>query len=65
MKWMLTFFDWLAHYKGFPVLFGIALIVANFLVVVFASQSWIARTNALLHLGLVIALFGELLADVL
>ncbi len=65
MKWMLAFFDWLADHKGVPVLFGIALIAINFLLVVLLGDSWIARTNALLHLGLIIALFGELLADVL
>jgi len=65
MKWMQAFFDWLARYKGVPVLVGILLIAVNFLLVVFAGDSWMARTNVLLHLGLIIALFGELLADVL
>lgn len=65
MDWMLAFFDWLARYKGVPVLLGIFLIAVNFLLVVLAGDTWIARTNLLLHLGLIIALFGELLADVL
>ncbi len=65
MKWMQAFFDGLARYKGVPVLVGILLIAVNFLLVVFAGDSWMARTNVLLHLGLIIALFGELLADVL
>jgi hypothetical protein len=65
MKRMLAFFDWLAGHKGVPVLFGVGLIVVNFLVVVFAGDGWAARTNLFLHIGLVVALFGELLADVL
>lgn len=65
MKQMLAFLDWLADHKGAPVLLGIVLVVANFVVVVFAGEGWAARTNVLLHVGIVVALFGELLAAVL
>lgn len=65
MKVMLRFFDWLANHKGVPVLVAIGLITVNFLLVLINPEGWGARTNVCLHAGLVIGLFGELLADVL
>lgn len=65
MKAMMAFFDWLADHKGVPVILGIVLIVTNFLVILFAPEAWAAQTHFLLHVGLVIGLLGELLAEVL
>lgn len=65
MEVMLKFFDWLANHKGVPVLLAIGLIVVNFVLVVVHPEGWGARTNVCLHAGLVVGLFGELLADVL
>lgn len=65
MKPMLAFFDWLADHKGIPVIVGICLILVNFLLVLFAPEGWVAQTNLFLHIGLVIGLLGELLAEVL
>ncbi len=65
MKALLKFFDWLANHKGVPVLLAIGLIVLNFVLVLVNPEGWGARTNVCLHVGLVIGLFGELLADVL
>ncbi len=65
MKVMLRFFDWLANHKGVPVLVAIGLIVVNFLLVLLVPEGWGARTNVCLHAGLIVGLFGELLADVL
>jgi hypothetical protein len=62
---MQSFLDWLADHKGVPILIGIALILVNFAVVLLASDGWAARTNLLLHVGLIISLLGELMADVL
>lgn len=65
MRTLSAFLDWLADHKGIPVLIGIGLILLNFLVVLFAPGGWVARTNVFLHLGLVIALLGELMAAIL
>ena len=65
MKSMLSFFDWLADHKGIPVLIGIGLILVNFLIVLLAADGWAARTHVLLHVGLVVGLLGELIADIL
>jgi hypothetical protein len=63
-----AFMDWfsefIAHRKGLLPLIGILLIVGNFLLQVFAT-GWMVQTNCLLHLGLVIAVFGLLAARAL
>ena len=63
-----AFMDWfsefIAHRKGLLPMIGILLIVANFILQVFAA-GWMVQTNCLLHLGLVIAVFGLLAARAL
>lgn len=58
-----AFIDWfsefLAHRKGLLPLIGILLIVANFFLQI-STEGWMVQTNCLLHLGLVIAVFGLL-----
>jgi hypothetical protein len=51
----------LAHRKGLLPLLGILLVVANFIVQFFVP-GWFGASNLLLHLGLVIAIFGLMLA---
>ncbi|KAF0108783.1 MAG: hypothetical protein FD146_669 [Anaerolineaceae bacterium] len=51
----------LSRRKGLLPLLGILLIVANFIVQFFVP-GWFGASNLLLHLGLVIAIFGLLLA---
>ena len=57
--------DWLsnslAHRKGLLPLIGLALILVNF-VLSFFLHNWIATSNLFLHLGLVLAIFGFLIA---
>lgn len=54
--------DFLAKRPGLLPLFGLALIVLNFLLQIFpGSGTWVVDTNFFLHLGLVIAIFGLLL----
>ncbi len=53
--------EFLAHRKGLLPLIGILLIVAN-LLVQFIFPGWLASTNLLLHIGLIVAIFGLMLA---
>lgn len=58
--------DYFAHRRGLLPLLGILMIFINFLLVSLLPAEWyIIRTNLVLHLGLLIALFGILLAKVL
>jgi hypothetical protein len=58
--------EYFAHRKGLLPLLGILMIFINFLLVSLLPAEWyIVRTNLALHLGLVTALFGLLLAKVL
>jgi hypothetical protein len=56
--------EFLAHRKGLLPLVGLALIVLNFTLQLFPS-SWLAQTNCFLHLGLILAIVGFLLARAL
>jgi hypothetical protein len=51
----------LATRKGLLPLIGIVMIIVNF-VAQFLPLGWLSDTNLFLHLGLVIAIFGLLLA---
>ena len=57
--------EFIAVYKGVPVLLGALLVLINFVVVLLAPEAWLARTNLLLHLGVVVGLLGILLGDAL
>jgi hypothetical protein len=54
--------EFLAHRKGLLPLIGVALILANLLVQLLLPPGWLVSTNLLLHLGVVIAIFGLMLA---
>jgi len=54
----------LAHRKGLLPSLGILLIIVNY-ILQFFSLGWLAQSNLLLHLGLVLAIFGLMLAWVL
>ena len=55
--------EYLSNRKGLLSLAGIGLIILNFLLAIFLPADWfIIRTNLFLHLGLVVALFGQMLA---
>jgi len=54
--------DFFAHRKGLLPLIGILFILANLVLVVLFPLSWLAATNLLLHIGLIVALFGLMLA---
>ena len=55
--------EYLANRKGLLPLVGIGLIILNFLLASLLPADWfIVRTNLFLHLGLIVALFGQMLA---
>ena len=58
--------DWLSEFlarrKGLLPLIGIVLILTNLLLQFLLPPSWLVSTNFLLHIGLVIAIFGLILA---
>ena len=60
--------DFLARVPGLPIIVAIGLVLLN-LVLQFMPDwpivGWIARTDLLLHIGLVLALLGVLLGDAL
>lgn len=67
INWFSKFLDFLSDYlanrKGLLPLVGIGLILLNLLAVSFLPPDWyIVQSNLLLHLGLVIALFGLMLS---
>ncbi len=53
--------EFLAHRKGLLPMIGIGLVLLN-LVVRLASQGWLAHSDLFLHLGIVIAIIGFMLA---
>jgi hypothetical protein len=70
--WIDHIAEWLAHNKGLPVFIGVGLVLINLaLGLVFTrpeaggALGWLARTDLLLHLGVVIALLGILIGDAL
>lgn len=66
IDWFSRFLDhvsnFLATRKGLLPLTGIGLIVLNFMLVSLFPDWFIARTNLLLHLGIIVALIGQMLA---
>ncbi len=54
--------EFLAHRKGLLPLIGMALVLLNLLVRVAAGGSWLAATDLLLHLGIITAILGIMLA---
>jgi len=65
MQWLNRFLDklseFLARRKGLLPLSGILLILANY-VLQFLPLGWISTSNLFLHVGLVIAILGLMLA---
>ncbi len=54
--------EYLAHRKGLLPLIGLCLILLNLLVQFLLPPSWLLTTNLLLHIGLVIAILGLMIA---
>lgn len=58
------FSDFVAHRKGLLPLIGLLLISINFILQLFPA-SWLAQTNCLLHVGIILAIFGLMAARAL
>jgi len=54
--------EFLAHRKGLLPIIGILLIVVNLVLQFVLPGSFLTTSNLFLHLGLVIAIFGLMLA---
>ncbi len=69
MKWLSKMVDkasdYFAHRKGLLPLFGMLLIAVNFFLPFLFGLNWVTGSNLLLHLGVLIAIFGILLASAL
>lgn len=57
-----TLSNFLAPRKGLIPLLGMGLIVINLLLQFIVPGSWLASTNLFLHFGLLVAIFGLMLA---
>lgn len=54
--------EYLARRKGLLPILGILLVLANAVLQFFPSAGWLSQTNLLLHLGVIVAILGFLLA---
>lgn len=55
--------DFFAHRKGLLPLLGIMLVIINYILpFIFGLDNLVAGSNLFLHLGVVIAIFGMMLA---
>jgi hypothetical protein len=57
--------EFLAHRKGLLPLVGAFLVIFNFILFLIPGVGWFATSNFLLHLGVIIAILGFLLAQAL
>ena len=66
MKWLSNLIDnasnYFAHRKGLLPLIGILLVIINFLLPFFMQSNFLTVSNLFLHLGVIIAIFGMMLA---
>ena len=69
LKWFSKSLDrlseFLAHRKGLLPIVGVALIILNFILSLIPGIGWIATSNLFLHLGVIMAILGFLLAQAL
>jgi hypothetical protein len=54
--------EYLARRKGLLPLIGIALVFLNLILQFLLPPGWFTSSNLLLHLGIIIAIFGLMLA---
>ena len=64
MNWLSKLVDnasnYFAHRKGLLPLLGIVLVIVNFFLP-FLFDDWLTRSNLLLHIGVIVAIFGMML----
>jgi hypothetical protein len=54
--------NYLAHRKGLLPIIGLIFIIINLMLQFFMPGSFLALTNLFLHIGLIVAIFGLMLA---
>jgi hypothetical protein len=54
--------EFFAHRKGLLPMLGLVFIFANLILVIVFPLGWLAGTNLLLHVGLIVAILGLMLA---
>jgi hypothetical protein len=54
--------DFFAHHKGLLPLLGMLLVVINYFLPFLFGLNWVTDSNLFLHLGILIAIFGLMLA---
>ena len=66
MKWLSKLVDkaseYFAHRKGLLPIVGILLVIVNFLLPFFMASNFITASNLFLHLGIIVAVIGFMLA---
>lgn len=66
MKWLSKLVDnasdFFAHRKGLLPLIGILLVVVNFVLPFLIPEGFLTLSNLFLHLGIIVAIFGIMLA---
>jgi hypothetical protein len=67
MKWLSKLVDnasnYFAHRKGLLPMIGIVLVIVNYILLfIFGPYHFVTGTNLLLHLGVIVAIFGFMLA---
>ncbi len=56
--------EFIAHRKGLLPILGLLLVLINFILQLFPA-GWLAHTNFFLHLGVILAILGFMLARAL
>lgn len=54
--------DYFAHRKGLLPMIGMVLVIINFILPFIFGLNWVTGSNLFLHLGVLIAIFGMMLA---
>jgi hypothetical protein len=54
--------EFFAQRKGLLPMFGIALVILNLIFQMIPGMGWLATSNLFLHLGVILAIVGMLLA---
>ena len=57
--------DYFAHRKGLLPLLGILLVVINYILPFLIGLNMVTQSNLFLHLGVIVAIFGIMLAAAL
>jgi hypothetical protein len=66
MKWLSKLVDnasnYFAHRKGLLPLIGVALVIVNYILPFMIGLNLVTQSNLFLHLGVIVAIFGFMLA---